>query len=215
VVASDLQSDDARGQRKADTGRAPFSLASIDPLAALAQTQEQLRDRLLELTPVSDADLRAAWEASANPQLAALLADAALAAAGRSASEADAVGGAALAARAAVHCSSVPLSARKPHSEAMSGCPGRIGKGYGHRRDWLSADQGCEVHTFRWPHVRLQHLRHLRQRRRVLLGCVRCDAVGRYHQAEVAHVGVVGGEQHAAVYVAGASSARFRDAVSA
>src|SRR6266702_4009187 len=33
-------------------------LLSIDPLAALAQTQEQLLDRLLELTPVSDADLR-------------------------------------------------------------------------------------------------------------------------------------------------------------
>jgi hypothetical protein len=50
-------------------------LLSIDPLAALAQTQEQLRDRLLEITPVSDADLRAAWEASANPQLAALASD--------------------------------------------------------------------------------------------------------------------------------------------
>ena len=50
-------------------------LLSIDPLAALAQPQEQLRDRLLELTPVSDADLRAAWEAAANPQLAALTAD--------------------------------------------------------------------------------------------------------------------------------------------
>src|SRR5437588_8701808 len=49
-------------------------LLSIDPLATLAQTQEQLRDRLLELTPVSDADLRAAWEA-ANPELAALTAD--------------------------------------------------------------------------------------------------------------------------------------------
>src|SRR5207244_641896 len=46
-------------------------LLSIDPLAALAQTQEQLRDRLLELTPVSDADLRAAWEAAAHPELAA------------------------------------------------------------------------------------------------------------------------------------------------
>jgi hypothetical protein len=51
-------------------------LLSIDPLAALAQTQEQLRDRLLELTPVSDADLRAAWEAAANPALAALTAEA-------------------------------------------------------------------------------------------------------------------------------------------
>jgi hypothetical protein len=50
-------------------------LLSIDPLAALAQTQEQLRDRLLELTPVSDADLQAAWEAAANPALAGLTAD--------------------------------------------------------------------------------------------------------------------------------------------
>jgi hypothetical protein len=50
-------------------------LLSIDPLAALAQTQEQLRDRLLELTPVSDADLRAAWEAAAHPELAALTAE--------------------------------------------------------------------------------------------------------------------------------------------
>jgi hypothetical protein len=49
-------------------------LLSIDTLAALAQTQEQLRDRLLELTPVSDADLRAAWEAAAHPELAALTA---------------------------------------------------------------------------------------------------------------------------------------------
>src|SRR5215470_11906914 len=47
-------------------------LLSIDPLAALAQTQEQLRDRLLELTPTPNADLRDAWEATANPQLAAL-----------------------------------------------------------------------------------------------------------------------------------------------
>jgi hypothetical protein len=45
-------------------------LLSIDPLAALAQTQEQLRDRLLELTPTLNADLQAAWEA-ANPELAA------------------------------------------------------------------------------------------------------------------------------------------------
>jgi hypothetical protein len=35
----------------------------------------QLRDRLLELTPVSGADLRGAWEAAANPQLAVLLAE--------------------------------------------------------------------------------------------------------------------------------------------
>jgi hypothetical protein len=34
---------------------------------------QQLQDRLLEITPVSDADLRAAWEAAANPELARLL----------------------------------------------------------------------------------------------------------------------------------------------
>jgi hypothetical protein len=45
-------------------------LLSIDPLAALAQTQEQLRDRLLELTPMADANLHAAWEATLNPLLA-------------------------------------------------------------------------------------------------------------------------------------------------
>jgi hypothetical protein len=49
-------------------------LLSIDPLAALAQTQAQLRDRLRELTPVSNADLQAAWEAAAHPDLAALTA---------------------------------------------------------------------------------------------------------------------------------------------
>ena len=40
-------------------------LLSIDPLAALAQTQEQLRDRLLELTPADSPELRAAWQAAA------------------------------------------------------------------------------------------------------------------------------------------------------
>src|SRR5258708_3569557 len=45
-------------------------LLSIDPLATLAQTQEQLRDRLLELTPIPNADLQAAWEATLNPLLA-------------------------------------------------------------------------------------------------------------------------------------------------
>jgi hypothetical protein len=49
-------------------------LLSIDPLAALAHTQQQLRDRLLELTPTSNADLQAAWEAAANPEPAALTA---------------------------------------------------------------------------------------------------------------------------------------------
>jgi hypothetical protein len=40
-------------------------LLSIDPLAALAETQEQLHERLLELTPVDDAELRAAWQTAA------------------------------------------------------------------------------------------------------------------------------------------------------
>ena len=45
-------------------------LLSIDPLAALAQTQEQLHDRLLELTPAISPDLQAVWEASAETVLA-------------------------------------------------------------------------------------------------------------------------------------------------
>jgi hypothetical protein len=39
-------------------------LLSIDPLAALAQTQEQLHQRLLELTPVECPELAAAWQAA-------------------------------------------------------------------------------------------------------------------------------------------------------
>jgi hypothetical protein len=46
-------------------------LLSIDPLAALAQTQEQLQQRLLELTPTDSEDLRAAWEAAARACLEA------------------------------------------------------------------------------------------------------------------------------------------------
>src|SRR5438876_3565816 len=49
-------------------------LLSIDPLAALAETQTQLHDRLRELTPTASPDLRAAWEATANANLAALTA---------------------------------------------------------------------------------------------------------------------------------------------
>jgi hypothetical protein len=45
-------------------------LLSIDPLAALAETQEQLRDRLLEIAPAISPDLRAAWEAAANAAVA-------------------------------------------------------------------------------------------------------------------------------------------------
>jgi hypothetical protein len=46
-------------------------LLSIDPLAALAQTQEQLQQRLLELTPTDSEDLRAVWEAAARASLEA------------------------------------------------------------------------------------------------------------------------------------------------
>jgi hypothetical protein len=45
-------------------------LLSIDPLAVLAQTQEQLRDRLRQLTPVASPELQAAWQAAAEPALA-------------------------------------------------------------------------------------------------------------------------------------------------
>jgi hypothetical protein len=40
-------------------------LLSIDPLAALAETQEQLHNRLLELTPTVSPELQTAWEAAA------------------------------------------------------------------------------------------------------------------------------------------------------
>jgi hypothetical protein len=40
-------------------------LLSIDPLAALAQTQEELHQRLLEMTPAISPDLTAAWQAAA------------------------------------------------------------------------------------------------------------------------------------------------------
>jgi hypothetical protein len=40
-------------------------LLSIDPLAALAQTQEQIHRRLLEITPTDFEELKAAWRATA------------------------------------------------------------------------------------------------------------------------------------------------------
>src|SRR6202795_3563606 len=40
-------------------------LLSIDPLAALAETQAQIHQRLLELTPTPSPDLEAAWQAAA------------------------------------------------------------------------------------------------------------------------------------------------------
>jgi hypothetical protein len=45
-------------------------LLSIDPLAALAQTQTQLHDRLLEMTTTPSPDLEAAWHAAAAAALA-------------------------------------------------------------------------------------------------------------------------------------------------
>src|SRR5579863_3953065 len=40
-------------------------LLSIDPLAELAEAQEQLRERLMELAPADSEELRAAWQAAA------------------------------------------------------------------------------------------------------------------------------------------------------
>ena len=45
-------------------------LLSIDPLAALAEVQEQLRDRLLEVAPAVPPELEAAWQAAAGALLA-------------------------------------------------------------------------------------------------------------------------------------------------
>jgi hypothetical protein len=56
-------------------------LLSIDPLAALAQMQEQLHRRLLEITPTDSEELAAAWRATAESRLAALSATPAAAAA--------------------------------------------------------------------------------------------------------------------------------------
>jgi hypothetical protein len=44
-------------------------LLSIDPLAELAQTQEQLHDRLLELTPTDSLELQAVWQGAAEAAL--------------------------------------------------------------------------------------------------------------------------------------------------
>src|ERR1700720_3019500 len=40
-------------------------LLSIDPLAALAETQTQIHQRLMELTPTVDPELEAAWRSAA------------------------------------------------------------------------------------------------------------------------------------------------------
>jgi hypothetical protein len=44
-------------------------LLSIDPLAELAEAQEQLRERLMELAPAETEELRAAWQAAAEGAL--------------------------------------------------------------------------------------------------------------------------------------------------
>jgi hypothetical protein len=46
-------------------------LLSIDPLAALAEIQHQLHQRLLEVTPAASPELEAAWRAAAEACLAA------------------------------------------------------------------------------------------------------------------------------------------------
>src|SRR5271163_4664653 len=46
-------------------------LLSIDPLAALAETQTQLHERLLELTPTASPELEDAWRAAAEKTLTA------------------------------------------------------------------------------------------------------------------------------------------------
>ena len=51
-------------------------LLSIDPLAALAQTQEQIHRRLLELTPTPSEELQAAWRTAAEASLVAAAAPA-------------------------------------------------------------------------------------------------------------------------------------------
>jgi hypothetical protein len=56
-------------------------LLSIDPLAALAETQEQIHRRLLEITPTDFEVLKAAWRATAESRLEALSATPASAAA--------------------------------------------------------------------------------------------------------------------------------------
>src|SRR5438105_1831557 len=49
-----------------DEQEARALLLSIDPFAALAQTQQQLHDRLVEITPTPSPELQAAWRAAAN-----------------------------------------------------------------------------------------------------------------------------------------------------
>src|SRR6516225_7208031 len=41
-------------------------ILSIDPLAALAEIQRELHERLMKITPTKSPELEAAWEAAAN-----------------------------------------------------------------------------------------------------------------------------------------------------
>jgi hypothetical protein len=45
-------------------------LLSIDPLSALAQTQEQIHQRLMEFTPAAEPELDAAWRAAIDRAMA-------------------------------------------------------------------------------------------------------------------------------------------------
>jgi hypothetical protein len=47
-------------------------LLSIDPLAALAETQTQIHQRLMEITPTPSTDLQAAWQTAADSARASL-----------------------------------------------------------------------------------------------------------------------------------------------
>jgi len=42
---------------------------SIDPLAALAETQKQLHDRLMEVTPTSNEVLKEAWQTAVEEKM--------------------------------------------------------------------------------------------------------------------------------------------------
>jgi hypothetical protein len=55
---------------KGDEARA--LLLSVDRLAALAETEEQIRRRLLEITPTDSQELAAAWQVTVEGHLAAL-----------------------------------------------------------------------------------------------------------------------------------------------
>jgi hypothetical protein len=52
-----------------DDAEARALLLSIDPLVALAETQAQLHQRLMELTPVAAPELEAAWQETARAAL--------------------------------------------------------------------------------------------------------------------------------------------------